>query len=501
MDDFVHCKLCRMPSLARRIMRIGAALLLAAISSSAPVLAFPGPGSNVDIFRGMTRSGEVTTDSIGKAIQTGKTEEIRRYAALACADFGPDAQELVPVLIAALEREDEVARSYVSLALGSIGPRAQAAVPALLKVLITNGDQEEAVWARLRAAEAIGRIGVPSDAAISALCAIITRADADDGFESATQLAVAALGLFGSHARGATPVLISVLKRREQSPDVREAAATAFGKVAAPGDRQVISVLSQAARMESGGVNVSTYDDYKEAGEGCARVAAALALWKRSHDRKVVPWLCDSLKQKTHPFYLHDRIADALGEIGPDAAAAVPTLISTINWHGSDAAMRALGRIGRKAEAAAPILANQLSHRGEDGMTRAAARALGEIGKASEQILGALRDALEYDDYETKIAAAKAIRRLHGDIEPTIPVLVECLKVMTFETGMVGGYFLIDRRRAVEVRKNAALALGELGRQAAVAAPDLRAILDDPFFTVRDAAAQALSMIHRDSLR
>ena len=54
----------------------------------------------------MIRSGEVTADSIGEAIQTGKTEEIRRWAALACADFGPDAQELVPVLIAALQRND-----------------------------------------------------------------------------------------------------------------------------------------------------------------------------------------------------------------------------------------------------------------------------------------------------------------------------------------------------------------------------------------------------------
>src|SRR5579872_5545150 len=135
MSDFVHCKFRRTPFHLRLFMRIGAGLLLAAISPSAPVLAFPGPGSAVDIFRGMIRSGEVTADSIGEAIQTGKTEEIRRYAALACADFGPDAQELVPVLIAALERNDDVARSDVPVALGSIGPRARAAVPALLKVL------------------------------------------------------------------------------------------------------------------------------------------------------------------------------------------------------------------------------------------------------------------------------------------------------------------------------------------------------------------------------
>ena len=478
-------------------------LLVFWITGGPPAHAFPGPGSAVDVFHGMTNPGKVTIDSIADGIQNGKTIEVRTRAALACAEFGPDAKELVPVLITALDQKDEHVRAAVAQALGSIGASAQAAVPALTRVIAAKGNDEQAVWTTVHAADAIRKIGLPSQAAVAALAYIIARADRR-GFGSPSRLAAIALGEFRAQARDAVPVLVAVLNRRTVARDVRREVATALGKVSAAGDKHAIAVLLGAAELGSGAVHVSQDDAANgvgdAVGEACTRIAAALAVWKLSHNRRVVPWLCETLKYKDNDFCLHERAAEALGEIGSDAALAVPALMVMADWHNASShfALKALGRIGRKAEAAVPLLIGQLNALGEDLTTQAAAEALGQIGHSSPSVLAALTDALKNPHCETRIAAAVAIRKLNGEIEPTVPTLIGCLNVTQFETGMIGAW-IHAIRRAVEVRRNAAVALGELGSRAAIAEPELSRLLDDEFITVREAAAHALSLITDDS--
>jgi HEAT repeat protein len=137
-------------------------------------------------------------------------------------------------------------------------------------------------------------------------------------------------------------------------------------------------------------------------------------------------------------------------------------------------------------------------------MRIAAAEALGEIGLSTKPALGALGNALEgrayqRSAYEVKIAAAEAIRRLNGDVEPTIPVLIECLTVTKFETFNLT--YFPGVRDGATVRTRAARALGELGGRATAAVPKLQVLLDDDFITVREAAAEALRRINRESRR
>ena len=99
----------------------------------------------------MTRRGGVTVNSLADGIQNGNTAEVRYRAARACSDFGQDANELVPLLIAALEQKDESVRAAVADALGSIGPGAHAAVPALTRVIAGNGTDQQSARTTLRA--------------------------------------------------------------------------------------------------------------------------------------------------------------------------------------------------------------------------------------------------------------------------------------------------------------------------------------------------------------
>src|SRR5438128_717854 len=81
--------------------------------------------------------------------------------------------------------------------------------------------------------------------------------------------------------------------------------------------------------------------------------------------------------------------ADALGEMGPAAGAAIPALVRTLSVHVTVdcvlalrvAAARALWRIGRRADLALPHLIEALED--EDwGVARTVVEALSEMGEA-----------------------------------------------------------------------------------------------------------------------
>lgn len=492
-------------SALRRRLRIGGfciRTLLVWVTCCAPALAFPGIGGPVDRFHSLVWE-DVTAETIRKALQEGKSLEMRYAAAAAAGEFGPDAKELAPLLTAALEHNEDFTRRIVVSALGNIGPAAADAVPLLIRALEDDDWQTKA-----SAAEALGRIGQPSKSAISALSAVVTRAKPDDGYGSPAEMAATALGQFGAPARDAVPILVAMLTRSQLSPYARGAAATALGKIALPDDRKVNSALLKAAQTKFRGISF-TNDGWRDE-EASVRIAAGHAVWKISRDGRVVSWLCEPLKHKDYHSYVRNEAAKALGEIGPDAADAVPMLLSMVtDWernhdaeHCSHAAVVALGRIGKKAVDAVPVLIRQVEQRSVEWMRIAAAEALGEIGLSTKPALTALAEALEgrayqRPAYEVKIAAAEAIRRLNGDVEPTIPVLIECLSVKEFETFNLT--YFPGVRDAVAVRTRATRALGQLGGRATAAVPALQVLLDDDFITVREAAAHALSMIRRGS--
>jgi HEAT repeat protein len=434
-------------------------------------------------------------------LTNSEDSELRDLAVSAACEFGPDAKELVPFLVTAFENGNPLSRCIMASALRNIGPPAVAAVPSLIRAL-----QEDDEMVSSNAAGALGMIGKPAKAAVASLASVVSRRDRDVGFGYFAPWAAAdALGKFGSDARSVVPELVAVLEQTDRSPYIREAVATALGEIAAPGDRVILAALASVAKLESGTIRVGKEGAMEAAKEASVRIAAALAIWKKSHRRQVVAWLAEPLQHKENVFYLREQAAAALGEIGPHAEAAVPTLISLVtDWKDgkddcrcSSAAVVALGKIRSCEEASMRVLEEQIV--GNNGLSALAIEALAEIGDPAGKSLPVLVGALEDRSYEVRIAAADAIRRIGGDTDATVAVLIECLGVME-----VPIMFTLRRFPGMQqgacIRARAATALGHLGSRAQDAIPALDKTLDDKFVTVREAAAEALRAIRHDKL-
>jgi HEAT repeat protein len=108
------------------------------------------------------------------------------------------------------------------------------------------------------------------------------------------------------------------------------------------------------------------------------------------------------------------QAATALGNIGPAAAATVPSLVRALrdrdDWVRLSAA-NALGKMGPEARKAVPDLTTALVD-SESHVRAWIALALGEIGPEAESAVPALKKALRDPDEQVRAAAATAIERI-----------------------------------------------------------------------------------------
>ena len=134
----------------------------------------------------------------------------------------------------------------------------------------------------------------------------------------------------------------------------------------------------------------------------------------------------------------------ALGGFGPEAAPAVPDLISILDRN--------------------------------DATSTLAASALGQIGPAAKQAIPSLLRGARNDGYRIE-----ALGRIHQEPELVVPALTNCLsEALPFEE--------FTRIRCAE-------ALGQYGTNATPAVPLLTKVLGDPNPFVRSAASNALQQI------
>ena len=192
---------------------------------------------------------------------------------------------------------------------------------------------------RYRAARALVAMGQAAAPATGALARAVS-ADADDQVRLEAARALAAIG---PAAAAAVPALRDGLG--DESPFVRFEAARALGMF---GVAARDAVESLAALLTQEGLEAST----------------------------------------------RDMAATALGEIGPDAAAAVPQLVQAMRDN-SHAAADALGRVGPRAADAVPALAEVvIDPKASVDVREAAAWSLGRIGRREERVIQALRVAM-----------------------------------------------------------------------------------------------------------
>jgi HEAT repeat protein len=168
-------------------------------------------------------------------------KEAFRLAGLLSEGAGPQCEEIVPLLVEALNQpREQFAQGGIVAALGKIGPGARAAVPALAEI----ASRKDSVN-RLTAVEALGRIGPAAGAAVPALntalreaewpearrevtaalwrvgeSEVVLRAltrDIETDDEPTRREAVVTLTWIGAEARAALPILARALKDRAES--------------------------------------------------------------------------------------------------------------------------------------------------------------------------------------------------------------------------------------------------------------------------------------------
>ena len=173
------------------------------------------------------------------------------------------------------------------------------------------------------------------------------------------------------------------------------------------------------------------------------------------------------------------KAAEALGNLGGQARAAVPALIEllgdqqeVVRWRTAEA----LGKIGPDAARAVPALVRTLS--GTGLAPTEAAKALGRIGPPARESVPSLAAGLGSSDVYFRREIAKALARMGADGASAVPALTGALR---------------DKDKVV--RMESAKALGRMGGAARAAVPALTAATKDSDDLVKRAAAQALEQV------
>jgi HEAT repeat protein len=407
------------------------------------------PGVRIRIMNAIADAGPPAVPGLIDAL---KNERAAYWACLVLREMGPVAKDAVPALIDKLRDKNPAIRREAILALAAMEREATSAVGPVAAAL----DDEHT---RAAATYALGRIGqIPADAEGR----IRANAKSDDKVLSTASLwALARMHPEDKELRReVTEQLIARLKDKDSL--VRVAAAHAL--TALPPAPEITGPIWEKA--------------IQDADETTIRHALGAFV---TLGAPAVPRLVNALKHEK----VRGHVIYALGEIGPAAAPATPSLTKLVNDDDdriAHEAVIALAKIGPGAKEAVPELVKVLAASDESAIP-AAAYALGSIGPDAAAAIPALRGLLKGNDVLSAQASAWALTQIQpGSAEiaaEVVPVLIQVLSsALPF------------------ARRGAAEALGELGPLAQSARAALqKAATSDEDLSVRVAAANALKPI------
>ncbi len=290
-----------------------------------------------------------------------KVAFVRRRAAGALGVLRANPKLAVPGLIQALQDEDRAPdRSSTSvpvvaaLALANYGPEAKAAVPALLKAL--EGRDADL---RLMAIRALGKI----KADLPTLLPLLRRILNDPSQEAFRTVTAVALGNLGPEASEAVPDLLKALECQNlQDPPrahwIRSDVLDALGKISAQTEHIVPAVINlcknpgveEALRSTA----IQTLGRLRPVAKetvpflirclndkGPGRDDQAICNGLKNVGKAAVPALLDNLR--TQQGYARIRTMTALRMMGADAVEALPALeaelTNPVRFHRNSAAM------------------------------------------------------------------------------------------------------------------------------------------------------------------
>ncbi|MCC6695862.1 MAG: HEAT repeat domain-containing protein [Candidatus Hydrogenedentes bacterium] len=400
----------------------------------------------------------------------------RAWASAAIQRVGPDNEELVSLLVTALQTEDDEVWCSVSTALRNIGPGAKDAIPLLLEGQSDSHSarNDHASWA-LRDI----RKGTLEQ----------VEYDLHHGSPETRVAALINLELKGADAVAAIPLVVEML--RDEDYSVYTQATHTLGAMG-PGAAEAVPALVELMKAKR---------DY--AAEPVLHALAGIGPGAEA----AVPAIIEEMR---HPFadvwFLGAR---ALGAIGPSAVAGVPELIEGFSnvgpWVTYDTAKEALVRIGPEA---VPVLKDTLY--GDDArLAEGAAEVIGLIGRQSDDVVPLLVAVLRDDQLKQSELAAKSLGIVGPRARAAVPALIEAMKrgapgsrTMVAEAlGHIGPAAkdaapqLMDELKSsrAESRRVAAYALAEIGQKSDECIAGLIELLHDEDGRVRGTAAYALS--------
>ncbi|HEY7310141.1 MAG TPA: HEAT repeat domain-containing protein [Gemmataceae bacterium] len=297
--------------------------------------------------------------------------------------------------------------------------------------------------------------------------------------------AAAVLGDFAAKAQNDDDIPLDKIRdalasgmRADKSGSVREACARALGN------------MKGRARAAAGDLALALKDSHSG-----TRSQAANALSKLGKDaREAVNDLQTALKNAKLEALTRTYCANALGRIGsPDGLPAVPVLKEVLADGKNSTDLRkscadALGEMGKDAADAVPALAAALTGKDSDvALRRSCVEALDAMAGEARPGLDALRTALKDNDQFVRSFALHAISRMGGELGDDR------------KTAVLGIMACMDDN-VLEVRVAAIEALGNLGPDglgdSTKAAVDrLTSASRDPQKVISDAAKAALKKV------
>ncbi|MFL5241573.1 MAG: HEAT repeat domain-containing protein [Gemmataceae bacterium] len=185
-------------------------------------------------------------------------------------------------------------------------------------------------------------------------------------------------------------------------------------------------------------------------------------------------------------------------------------------------AIFALGAIGDDGGEAVPALAKRLHEDPDPEARYKAALALSKMCPSAREAVPELAEALDDDEPFVRVNAAMALFRLGGDARSAIPALIRAVEdeanltrsppVFSYTTQELAVLALgrasagsslgvpvlmtaLENAKTTNMRRAAARALGDIGAEARLAVPQLRAMLKDKDDDLRQTAESALDLI------
>ncbi len=206
-------------------------------------------------------------------------------------------------------------------------------------------------------------------------------------------------------------------------------------------------------------------------------------------------------------YHFRDRIAGYLGDIG---LAALPALVEGLHHEDNEirvGVLYAIGELGSDASVTASEVIELLDD-DEPRVRRAAVSTLGKIGADPDEAIPALIDAMSDTDQFVREEAVDSLMEYGASAKPVIPDIIEALGDTNSKVRSSAAHIFkkigkdgIPHLEPLlgdenpDIRKQAVMALGYIGPDAAMLVPAIIEMLDDDNEGVRNYAAIALGKI------